>query len=330
MKKKELKKASNNIEIAAIFFQMADILELKNVKWKPQAYIIAGQTLESLKEDVSEIYQRKGREGLMRLSGIGEALADKIIEYLNKRSIKEHEKLRKKIPPGIYEMMQIPGIGAKKASIFYNKLGIKTPDELLRAVEEHRLKRLSGFKERAEEKIKEGIEIFKARKPRMPLKTAEKIANKVIKKLKRFSEVQEAIAAGSIRRKKDSIGDIDIIIKTNKPRQVLKKFVKMNFVREILGIGDEKATIVTKDNIQIDARVFTNQEFGAGLLYFTGDKQHNIWLRKIAIKKGLKLNEYGLFNMKTGKRIAGKNEAEIYEILGLRFLPPERRIGSIL
>jgi DNA polymerase (family 10) len=162
----------------------------------------------------------------------------------------------------------------------------------------------------------------------MLLREAEKLASKIIANIKKLSEVDEVIAAGSLRRKKSTVGDIDIVARTKKPEQVLKKFVKMGFVKKILGIGKEKATIMTKGGIQVDCRVFTDEEFGAGLLYFTGDKQHNIWLRKIAIKKGWKLNEYGLFDNKTGKRIAGANEQEIYDKLGVKIVPPEKRIGE--
>lgn len=321
-------KKENNAQIAAIFYEMADILQLKNVKWKPQAYIIAGQTLESLREDVSEIYSKEGIEGLMKLSGIGEALAKKIVQYLKEKKIDEYEEMKKTIPAGLYEMMRVPGIGAKKASFFYNKLGIKTIDDLSRAAEEHRLSGLPGFKERAEQKIIEGINILKSKKERMPLKIAVKMANAIIFELKKLPEVSDAIAAGSIRRKKESVGDIDILVRTGKPEEVLGKFVKMKFVMEILGIGKEKATIITKKGIQVDLRVFEDDEFGAGLLYFTGDKQHNIWLRKIAIRKGFKLNEYGLFNS-AGKKIAGRTEEEIYRALDLKIFPPEKRIGEV-
>jgi DNA polymerase (family 10) len=319
----------NNIAIAQIFFEIADILQLKNIRWKPQAYIIGGQTIESLKQDVSQIYRIGGIKALEELSGIGQALAKKILEYLQTGKIREFEKLKSTIPLGLYEMMKISGVGAKKASFFYNKLAIKNIDELYRAAEEHKLRGLPGFKERAEEKIIEGINLMKSQKPRMALKEAEKIVNKILPSIKEIRGVMEVIVAGSLRRKKSSIGDLDILIRTDRSEEVLKNFVKLNFVKEILGVGKEKATIITKQGIQIDVRVFTEEEFGAGLLYFTGDKQHNIWLRKIAIKKGLKLNEYGLFNNITGRRIAGKTEREIYSALGLKWILPEKRIGVV-
>jgi DNA polymerase (family 10) len=323
-----VKKRVNNEKIAQIFFEMADILQLENVKWKPQAFIVAGQTLESLSKDVSELYRKNGKKGLLELPGIGEALAEKIIQFLKTGKIREHEKLKKTIPAGLYAMMQVPGVGAKKASLFYNRLGIKNIDELSRAAEEHRLVGLPGFKERAEQKIIEGIELMKNEQDRIPWKKAEKIVDKILKEIKKLPEVVECIPAGSFRRKKASVRDLDIVVRTDKPENVLNKFVKMNFVKQVLGIGKEKATIITRDGVQVDVRVFTDEEFGAGLLYFTGDKQHNIWLRKIAIKKGWKLNEYGLFD-KNGMRIAGKIEGEIYDKLGLAYINPEKRIGEV-
>ncbi len=316
-----------NFSIAGIFYEIADILEIDGVKWKPQAYRVAAQMLESLGGSVEDIYVSGGIVGLEELPGIGEALAKKIIEYIETGKVAEHEKLKKSLPPGVYEMMQIPGVGAKKASMFYNKLGIRTVEQLEEKALRHELRNLPGFKEKAESKIVEGISLMKNKSPRIPLKKAEKIASGIVKKVKKLAEVKEAIPAGSLRRKKETIGDIDIVVRTNNSEKVLKKFVKMDFAKNILGVGKEKAIIMTKEGIQVDVRVFTDDEFGAGLLYFTGDKGHNIWLRKIAIKKGWKLNEYGLFDEKN-KRIAGKTEEEIYKKLGLKYLSPEKRIGE--
>jgi DNA polymerase (family 10) len=324
------KKEKNNSKIAEIFFEMADILEFNGVKWKPQAYIAAGQTLESSKKDISEIYQKSGREGLLNLPGIGEALTDKIIQYLKEGKIEEHERLIKTLPFGLVEMMRVPSIGAKKASLLYRQLRIKNIDELARAAEEHKLLKLEGFGDKSERKILEGIELMKHEQTRIPLKRAKQLANKILKEIKKVSGVQECIAAGSLRRRKSSVKDLDIVVmaENNKQETILKKFTQMHFVKEILGVGKEKATIITKDGVQVDVRVFNEEEFGAGLLYFTGDKQHNIWLRKIAIKKGWKLNEYGLFDKKN-KRIAGRTEEEVYDLLDLDYIKPEARIGEV-
>jgi len=323
---KEVKRGKINDTLAKIFYEMADILELKKEKWKPQAYRIAAQTIESLKKDVVDIYFEKGLKGFEELPGIGEGIARKIVQFIENESIEEYENLKKSIPPGLYEMMNIPGIGAKKASLFYYELGIKNIQELEKAVKEHKLIGLKGFKKRAEEKIMEGLAILKKQKGRISLKKAEKIANNIVNELKKIKSAEKVEIAGSLRRKKATIGDIDIVVRTENPEKVIDGFIKLKQVKKVLGKGKEKATIITKDNIQVDVRVFTKEEYGAGLLYFTGDKQHNIWLRKIAIKKGWKLNEYGLF--KASKRIAGKTEREVYSKLGVRMLSPEKRIGQ--
>ncbi len=327
IKKSGSEKMSLNEKIAEIFYEMADILALEKVKWKPGAYIVAAQTLESLKQDVQDIYLKKGIKGLEELPGIGEKLAQKIIQYIETEKIDEHERLKKTIPAGVYQMMKIPGIGAKKAWIFFHELGIKNIDQLDQAVKKHKLRGVKGFKEKTEENILQGIEILKSEKEKMSLKEAEKLSNSIISQLKKLPSVQEAVPAGSLRRKKSKIRDLDIVIKSDSPEKITNAFVKMSFVSRVIGQGPSKATIISKDNTQIDIRVFPDDEFGAGLLYFTGDKQHNIWLRKIAIRKGLKLNEYGLFQ--ADKKIAGKTEEEIYKALGLKMHRPEDRIGEI-
>lgn len=316
-----------NQDIANIFYEIADILQLKEIKFKPQAYILAAQSLENLKEDVYEIYLKKGKGGLEEIPGIGKRLADKIIEYLENEKIKEFEDLKKSVPKALYTMMDIPGVGAKKAKLFYDILKIKTIKELETAAKEHRLSSIRGFKEKSEENILAGIKRYKLKQHRIKLKNAEKIANFILKEIKKIKEVKKAEVAGSIRRRKETIGDIDIVILTNKSHKVADKFSKMNFIKEILNKGDEKVSVILKDNLQADLRFFSEEEYGAGLLYFTGDKTHNIWLRKIAIKKGLKLNEYGLFS--GDKSIAGKTEKEIYDKLGVKYISPEKRIGEI-
>jgi len=321
-----MKKEGNlNEEIAKIFYEMADILEVQNVMWKPQAYRTGAQSIESGR-DVSEIYSNEGIKGLKEIPGIGEELAKKIIEYIETGKILSYEKMKKAIPKGLYEMMNIPGVGVKRAGLFYNKLGIKSIRELKKAAEEHKLIG-EGLKEKTEKNILDAISL--ANRKRILLKDAEKIAEGIVSELRKVKEVKKAEVAGSVRRKKATIGDIDIVVMTNEPEKVADEFVKMDFVKKVIGKGKEKATVITKDDIQADLRFFSEEEYGAGLLYFTGDKQHNIWLRRIAIKKGMKLNEYGLFEIKSRKRVAGRTEEEVYSKLGLKFVEPERRLGEV-
>ena len=315
-----------NIEIANIFYKIADILEIKGDKFRPQAYRVAAQSLEALKKDVQDIYLEKGEKGLKDIPGIGEALSQKIIQYIETEKIDKLERLKKEIPAGIYEMMSIPGVGAKRAKLFYDS-GIKDIKELEKAARNHKLQKLPSFKQRAEEKILEGIKSMGIEE-RLPRKEAEKIASKILQELEAIKEIKKTEIAGSLRRKKESIRDFDFVILTDNPEKVIEKITKMSFVKDIIAKGKEKLTIITKQDRQADFRFFNKEEYGAGLLYFTGDKGHNIWLRTIAIKKGLKLNEYGLF--KNEKRIAGKTEEEIYDKLGLQYISPEKRVGEVI
>ncbi len=309
-----------NSEIARIFYEMSEIMAYKKDNWRSQAYLLATQVLESLKEDVEDIYLEKGLKGLEDIPSIGEALAKKIIEFIETGKISKYEVLKKSIPSGIFEMMKIPGVGVKKASVFYEK-GIKNIQQLETALRKHKLISF-GFKEKSEEKLLEGIKNV-GLDLRIPLIQAQAIAKKVVLELEKIPEIEKIEVAGSIRRKKSSIRDIDIVIVADK--DVSEKLGKMKIIERLINKGKEKVTFIFKDR-QVDIRIFSKSEFGAGLLYFTGDKQHNIWLRRIAIRKNLKLNEYGLFDLKTGKRIAGSSEEEIYEKLGLSYIPSEKRI----
>ena len=312
-----------NKKIVLIFYEIADLMELKKDRWRAIAYRAAAQTLESMNKDVQDIYLNQGVSGLEAIPNVGEALAKKIIQYIETEKIDKLEELKKEIPSGLYEMMQIPGVGIKKAKLFYDS-GIKSIKQLKKAAENHKLLGLEGFKKRAEEKILEGIR-FRKIEDRIPLKQGEKIADKILKELKKIKEIKKAEIAGSIRRRKETIRDFDFVILTDKPEAVISKLVKMSFVKKVIEKGKEKVTIVTEGNRQADFRFFQEDEYGAGLLYFTGDRNYNIWMRKIAIKKGLKLNEYGLFS--GGRRVAGKSEQEIFSKFGLKYLEPEDRVG---
>lgn len=317
------KKGKINRKIVDIFYEIADLMELKGDRWRAIAYRAAAQSLENLKKDVQDIYVMSGEQGINDIPNIGEALAKKIIQYINEEKIDKLEELKKQIPEGLYELLKIPGVGVKKARLFYDS-GIKSVSELKKAAEEHKLLKLPGFKERGEQKILEGIR-FRKIEDRIPLKEGDRIASSILKELEKIKEIQKVEIAGSIRRKKETIRDFDFVILTRNPEIVSEKITKIESVKEVIGKGKEKVTVLLKQGRQADFRLFNKDEYGAGLLYFTGDKNYNIYMRKIAIKKGMKLNEYGLF--KNGRRIAGKTEQEIFSKLGLSYLNPEDRIG---
>ncbi len=311
-----------NQKLAEIFYEIADILEIKKVNWKPQAYRKAARSIENLGEDVKEIYESKGEKGLEEIPGVGEAIVKKIVEYIKTGKVHHLEELKKTIPKGVVEMMSVPGIGAKKAVKLYDELGISSVKELEVAAKKHKIAGLESFKEKSEENIVEGIEFMKKRGKRILLGMALPIARKIVSELKKREGVKEAIAGGSLRRMEETIGDIDILV-VSSDYKVVDFFTKMPIVKKVLAKGDTKSSIITKDDIQIDLRIVKPGAFGSALQYFTGNKDHNIKLRDIAIKKGLKLSEYGLFNGK--KQIAGRIEEEIYHKLGMQYMEPELR-----
>lgn len=314
-----------NAEIAAMFYEMANILQMQDVEWKPQAYRRAARAIEALIKDISEIYKKYGIKGLEDIQGVGENLAKKIEEFIKTGRIKEYERLKKTVPSHIDVLMKIPGMGPKKVEKLSKILNIKSVADLERAARTHKIAPLFGFGEKSEKDILENIALMKGAKGRTPLKEAEKIANNIIQQLKRVKEIEKISAAGSLRRKKASVRDIDLIASSTKPVKVIDAFTKMKGIQKILAKGSRKAVIVLKSGVQADLRVFEPKSWGAGLFYNTGSKNFNIEIRKIAIKKGYKLNEYGLFDRKTGKMIAGKTEEEICRKLGVKFLKPEQR-----
>jgi DNA polymerase (family 10) len=312
-----------NLEIAKIFYEMADILEMQNVEWKPRAYRKAAKAIESLSVDVSEIYKREGLKGLMEIPGVGERLAGKIEEYILTGKIKEYERLKKSLPTGLETLIEIPGLGPKKAIVLFKKLNIKTIEDLKKAASEGKIARLPGFGEKSQENILKGIELFEKGQQRLLLSNAITIANEIIEELKKVKGVERIEPVGSLRRMKETIGDIDILVVAKDPAAVMDKFVSLKNVERILAKGEKKSMVILKGNVQADVRVFERDEFGSALQYFTGNKDHNIELRKVAIKKGYKLNEYGLF--KGNKKVAGESEEEIYKILVKNYIPPELR-----
>lgn len=312
-----------NQELAAIFYEIADILEMKKIQWKPAAYRKAAQVLESLGEDVKGVYEKKGEKGLDDIPGVGEGIAKKIIQFIETGKVKELGKLRKSVPKGVEQMMKIPGLGAKRALKLHKKLGIKSVKQLEKAAKKHKISGLETFKEKSEENILEGIKFMKKSKGRTLLGYALPVARNIMAGLKNLKEVKEEVIGGSVRRKEETIGDIDILVVASSPLPVVEFFTKMPNVKRVLAKGPTKAVIITKDNLQADIRIVKPESFGSALQYFTGNKAHNIHLRKIAIKKDLKLSEYGLF--KGRKQVAGRTEKEVYNKLGMSYIEPELR-----
>ncbi|MEK7162777.1 MAG: DNA polymerase/3'-5' exonuclease PolX [Patescibacteria group bacterium] len=314
-----------NQVLAKIFYEIAQYLDMEDnaVPFKSIALKRVAVNLESLNEDVENIYKKGGLKALKEISGVGEGIAFKIEEYLKTGKIEELTALKKKTPVDLAELIRVEGLGTRKVKILYQKLGVKNLKDLERAAKNHKIAPLFGFGEKTEKNILEGIEFLKRSKGKFLLGEILPKAEEVCKKLKSLKEVIEISLAGSVRRKKETIGDVDFLVASDKPGKIMDFFVSLPGVVKIWGKGATKASVRLKEGYDMDIRIVPKKSYGAALQYFTGSKEHNIVLRKIAINKGLKLSEYGLF--RGSKMIAGESEKEIYEKLGLEWIPPEMR-----
>jgi DNA polymerase (family 10) len=308
-----------NAEIARILREMADLLEIAGVEFKPQAYRRAALGIEALADDIEEI-AKKGM--LEEIPGIGKHIAGKIKEYIETGKIAAFEKYKKEVPVDVESLMAIEGIGPKKIKFLYEKLGIKNIEGLESAAKRGKLRNLRGFGEKTERNIIFAIEAS-AKGRRWPLAEATKEADIIMKRFTRCKCLNNITIAGSLRRRKETIGDIDILATSRNPEEAMKFFTSMDIVKKILARGPTKSSVILKSGMQADLRIVERRSFGAALMYFTGSKEHNIALRKIAIAKGYKLSEYGLF--KNEKMMAGASEKEVYEKLGMGYIKPELR-----
>ncbi|MBZ9572349.1 DNA polymerase/3'-5' exonuclease PolX [Patescibacteria group bacterium] len=322
-----------NREIAKIFYEIADYLEMERISFKPYAYQKAAIALETLEEDVGEIYKKGGIKALKKIPGIGVSIALKIEEYLKTGKIKYYEKFKKKIPIDLSEIISIEGMGPRKAKVLYEKLRIKTLKDLEKKAKGGKIAPLFGFGEKTEKNILEGIKFFKRSRGRFLLGEIIPVVKEVYQKLKGLKEVKKINVAGSVRRMKETIGDVDFLVISKESKKsasakasadkIMDFFVSLPGVVKIWGKGTTKSSVRMNQGFDMDLRVLPKKSYGSALQYFTGSKEHNINLRKIAINKGLKLSEYGLF--KGSRMIAGKTEKEIYKTLGMQWVPPELR-----
>ncbi len=312
-----------NLEIARLFNEIADLLEIKDENvFKIRAYRRAAMNLESLTEEVRAV---AARGGLLEIAGIGKDLAAKIQEAIDAGRIDYLEGLRKEIPGGVIELMAIPSVGPKTARLLYDKLQVDSIDKLEALAREGRLLSLPGIKEKTVENIVKGIQVVKKGRERMPLGRALALAREIMRVLEALSQVKQISMAGSLRRMRETVGDVDLLITSTKPAKVMQLFTSLPQVADVLMQGDTKASIRHREGIQVDLRVVEPECFGAALQYFTGSKAHNIRVRELASRKGLKVSEYGVFRESSGRRIAGATEEEVYKAVGLPYIPPELR-----
>jgi len=312
-----------NQELAKIFYEIANYLEMEGVAFKPYAYQKAAITLETLEEDVEEIYKKGGIKSLKEIPGVGESIALKIEEYLKTGKIKYYEEFKKKIPVNLEEIIAVEGMGPKKAKVLYQKLGIRNLKDLEKAAKSHKIAPLFSFGEKTEKNILEGIAFLKRSKGRFLLGEILPKVKEVYQGLKTLKEVEKIDPAGSVRRMKETIGDVDFLVISKNPQKVMDFFVSLPGIVKIWGKGTTKSSVRTREGFDMDIRVVPARSYGSALQYFTGSKEHNIATRKIAMDRGLKLSEYGLF--RGLKMIAGKTEEEVYKALGMDWIPPELR-----
>ena len=311
-----------NQEIAKIFNDIADLLEIKGENpFRIRAYRRAAQNIEGFSKDVSET----SKDELMKIPGIGQDLAGKIEEYVKTGKLQFYEDLKKEVPGGLSTLLSVPSLGPKTAKLLFEKLKVKDLETLERLAKDHKLIGLPGIKEKTEENILKGIEMLKRGVERQPLGKVLPIANDIVKHLRQKAHVKKLSIAGSIRRWKDTIKDIDILATSEDHRQVMSVFVHLPYVKDVLMQGPTKSSVIIHEGLQVDLRVVEEESFGAALAYFTGSKAHNIRLREMAVKAGLKINEYGIFRERDDKKLGGKEEEDVYRILGLPYIPPEMR-----
>ncbi len=318
-----------NRAIAQRFAQIADMLEAKGESiFRINAYRRAARSIEALTEDVAAVAERSG---LTELPGIGGGTAEKIEEFLRTGTMKYYDELAASLPPGLTSLIQVPEVGPKTAMLLYDKLRVTSIDELEAAAKSGRLRDLPRMGAKTEENILKGIAMLRRSGARRPLGVVWPVANELVERLRAVPGVQQISVAGSLRRMKETIGDIDILVTSKKPEVVMDAFVGAPAVTQVLSHGTTRSSVVLDVGLQADVRVVEPAAYGAALQYFTGSKEHNVKLRERAIKKGLKLNEYGVWKVDGGKRVAGKTEEDVYKAVGVPWIPPELRedLGEI-
>lgn len=312
-----------NTLVAELLRSIAQLLEIKGeLVFKIRAYEKAALVIENLDDDIEKIW-KQGK--LDDIPSVGKGIAKKISDYLKNGESAYYEKLKKQVPIDMEELGKVSGLGPKTIMKLYKQLNVKNIKDLQKAAKQGKVQKIEGLGFVVEENILKSIKFAKSTGKRFVLGSALDIAEEIKSKLKKLKEVNKIEITGSLRRRKETIGDIDILITSKNPKKVMDFFAQMKDVKDILAKGPTKSSVRLKKGIQVDLRVIQEKSYGAALLYFTGSKQHNINLRKIAIKKGMKLSEYGIFAKKTNKMIAGKTEKECYKKLGLQYIKPELR-----
>lgn len=311
---------STNSELVRLLNEIADLLDLGGERFKPEAYRRAARSLESLAEDVRQVAARGELESI---PGVGSAIAEKIREYLRDGRLAYHDRLRAQFPSGVVDLMRLPGVGPKTARRFLVELKVEGPAELAAALDAGRLDGVKGFGPRKIELLRAALASAAPTTGRLPLAAAFVLATRLVAHLRASAPLEQVEVAGSFRRRREDVGDLDLLVTSQEPEKVFDAFSRAPGIREVMLRGGTKETIRLESGLQVDLRVVAPTAFGAALQYFTGSKDHNVHLRTLARDQGLKVNEYGVFREE--ERIAGTTEEEVYGSLGLSWIPPEIR-----
>jgi DNA polymerase (family 10) len=321
----------SNQAVAEVLRQIGEYLEMQHVQFKPRAFEKAAETVGALEKEVGEIYRGGGIKGLKEIPGVGQSIAEIIEELVTKGHSTEYEKLKKATPVRLDELARVEGLGPKSIQKLYKELGVKNLKDLEVAAKKGKIGVLEGFGKKSEEKILKGIEFARGSGLRFITGLMLPQIHAIEAQLSRVAGVEKVIVAGSARRRKETIGDLDILAVSSKPAVIMDYFTsKIPDIMTVIAHGPTKSSIKIRPGLNIDLRVVPKESYGAALNYFTGSKDHNVVIRSLAIKKGLTLNEYGLFKVnkkgeKTELRVAGKTEEEIYKALGMAYVEPELR-----
>ncbi len=312
-----------NREIANLLYEMAELLELHaENRFKIIAFSKAARAIESLPEDISIVCREKR---LQSIPGIGNAIAQKVEEYLKTGQIAAHQELLAKTPPGLVKLLEISGLGPKTIFLLHEKLNITNLEELEKAAKEHRIRRLPRMGPTRETNILKSIERYRKRSTRILFSTAEPIVDDILAYLQGMEGLDHITVAGSFRRAKETVGDIDILATASRPEEIVAAFARMPLVEEVLVQGPTKASVIVQETIQVDLRIVEHRSFGTVLQYFTGSKEHNVRLRQLALSRGYSLSEYSLTRLADSQDLFFDREDEVYAALGLTYIPPEMR-----
>jgi DNA polymerase (family 10) len=313
---------SVNNEVASVLYEIGEILTVKGDTFRSRAYQMAAQRITALTEDIRAI---KARGELESIPGVGKSISAVISEVLDSGQSKVLEELRESLPKGVRDLMELEGVGPKLAMRLNQELGVASIDDLEKAAKEGRVRELKGFGQKKEANILVSIDAYRSRQTRFLLGAILPVVDQLTKYMRESDAVLKVEVAGSTRRRKETIGDLDVLASSMKPEEVTQRFITMPPVVRVVSHGATRSTVVLEGQIQVDLRVVAPEEYGSALQYFTGSKEHNVKLRTIGVKKGFKLNEYGLFDRDTDRRVAGEDEEGIYRALGMDLMPPELR-----